>query len=115
VQGLFPAVGKQADFGNYWISRFGQSKACVIGPIFIKSMLQKQKVPQLKQLTAQTKGKWHVVAQRLANPIDKPRAAPPTQQLSGVAEGFIVVLEIRPIRVFASLAFDELWVGNILL
>lgn len=53
-----------------------------------------------------------MVAQRLADGIDKPRTAPPAEQYCGMTEGFIVVSEIRPKRVFASLAFDVLWVGN---
>jgi hypothetical protein len=112
LEGLFQAIGEEAHFRNNWIIGFEKCKVRAIAPVVIVSVFEKQKVPQLKQLAAQATGKWPLAVHRLANRIDKPRAAPPTEQHSGVAEGFIVILEIRPKRVFASLAFDELWVGN---
>tara|TARA_R100000687_G_scaffold83686_1_gene88772 strand:- start:7230 stop:7685 length:456 start_codon:yes stop_codon:yes gene_type:complete len=112
LEGLFQAIFEEANFRNNWIVGFEQCKTRAIAPIVIVSVFEEQKVPQLKQLTAQATGKWPVVAQRLANRIDKTRAAPPAKQHCGMAEGYIVDLEIRPERVFASLAFGVFGVGN---
>jgi hypothetical protein len=112
LEGLFQTVSKETDFRNNWIIEFEQRKARAIAPIVIVSVFEEQKVPQLKQLTAQTTGKWPVVAQRLANRIDKPRAATPAEHHCGMTDGFIVDLEIRPKRVFVYFAMGEFGIAN---